>query len=265
MRIIGDGLIARSLGPFEDRHQDVVAFASGVSDSTSTSLRAFQRECSLLYEVLEQARQRHLRVVYFSGGGAIYGRWTTPAVEAGPLEPRSAYGRHQLLCEAIVRSAGVRYLIARLPNVVGPGGSRWQLIPALVRQVLDGRVQVQAGASRDLIDVEDMARVLSDLLQLRRARDIVNVASGSSVPVPRIVDEIARILSVEPEVVSRRRGEAQRFSTNHLSELLGCQPFEGRGDHRAILSRYVPGLAAEMAEEVERLRRGSRVVGLSSV
>ncbi len=243
VRIIGHGLIARSLAPYADRHPDALAFASGVSDSSTTSPAEFERECALLYEALEQARRDDLRIVYFSGGGAIYGRWDRPAREDEPLEPRSAYGRHQLVCEAVIRSAGVRYLIARLPNVVGPAGSERQLVPALVRQALAGRVTVQAGAARDLVGVDDMAAVISDLLATGRPRDVVNVASGVSVPVGEIVTAINGLLGVSPEIVPVAGGEAQRFATRRLTARLGTKPLAAPGGFQAVLARYVPDLA----------------------
>ena len=196
----------------------------------------------MLYGALEDARRHQQRLVYFSGGGAIYGRWAVPALETSPLEPRSAYGRHQLLCEAIIASAGIGYLIARLPNLVGEGANPGQLVPALVRQVIEGRVEVQAYATRDLIDALDLPTVIAALLDRASERDTVNVASGRSVPVPLLVDEIARILGAQPAVVTRPSGEAQQFSTSHMTSILGYDPFEGR-DFRAILARYVPGLA----------------------
>lgn len=246
MRILGSGLIARSLRPVAHLHEDVIAFAAGVSDSTMASQPAFDRECEMLYRELEEARRDGLRLLYFSGGGAIYGRWAVPAVETAPLEPRSAYGQHQLLCEAIIGSAGIGYLIARLPNVVGEGANPAQLVPALIRQVMQGRVEVQADATRDLVDALDLAGVVAALLDRAAERDIVNIASGRSVPAPLLVDEIARILGARPTVISRPSGEAQRFSTAHLTSILGRDPFEGR-DFRAILARYVPGLAEPAA------------------
>ena len=131
MRIIGDGLIARSLRPFAGTRDRVLIFASGVSDSSCTSEAAYARECALLYEALEDVRSTGSRIVYFSGAGALYGRWVRPATESGPVEPRSPYGRHQLLCEAVIAASGVSYLIARLPNVVGGAANPGQLIPAL--------------------------------------------------------------------------------------------------------------------------------------
>jgi nucleoside-diphosphate-sugar epimerase len=242
MRILGNGLIARSLRPVAHLHQDVIAFATGVPDSATASQAAFERECDMLYGALEDARRHGLRLLYFSGGGAIYGRWADPAVETSPLEPRSAYGRHQLLCEAIIASAGIGYLVARLPNVVGEDANPAQLVPTLVRQVIQGRVEVQAHATRDLIDALDLATVIAALLDRAAERDTVNVASGRSVPVPLLVDEIARILGARPDVVTRPSGVAQRFSTAYLTAILGYNPFEGH-DFRAILARHVPGLA----------------------
>jgi nucleoside-diphosphate-sugar epimerase len=246
MRILGNGLIARSLRQIAHLHEDVIAFAAGVPDSATASQDAFERECDMLYDALDDARRHQLRLIYFSGGGAIYGRWAVPAIESSPLEPKTAYGRHQLLCEAIVASAGIGYLIARLPNVVGEDANPAQLIPALVRQVIQGRVEVQAHATRDLIDVLDLAPVIAALLDRAAERDTVNVASGRSVPVPLLVDEIARILGARPAVITRPSGEAQQFSAAYLTAILGYDPFEGR-DFRVILARHVPGLAERAA------------------
>ena len=248
VRIIGSGLIARSLQPFADRHDDTVAFATGVSDSSCSDEKEFARECDLLNEALAQARSDQHRFIYFSGGGAIYGQWRRAAAESGPLEPRTPYGRHQLHCETIVRGADVPYLIARLPNVVGPAANPRQLVPSLVNQVLSGRVRVQRNAERDLIAVDDVGRVILPLLDAESHDEIVNVASGHSVPASVIVGEICRILAVQPKLAFEPNGERQRFLTDHLKELLGYDPFPDGDAYRRILRAYVPELAAEFGD-----------------
>jgi nucleoside-diphosphate-sugar epimerase len=243
VQVLGNGLLALSLQPFATSHPGSIALASGVSDSLCTDESQFDRETRMLDEVIEMARSSGRRLVYFSGGGAVYGHWDAPAAEDQPLKPRSAYGRHQLACERRVYSAGIRNLIVRLPNVVGPGGHPHQLIPSLVRQALKGHVTVQMDASRDLVDASDLGPVLVDLLNAVEGDAVVNIATGHSTGAATIVDEICVILGVRPQIVTVDGGEQQRFDTTRLKGLLGYDPFPDPDAFRQSLRRYVPVIA----------------------
>lgn len=243
MRIIGRGLIATSLRRHESLHHDTVAFATGVSDSSCVDAAEYDREAAMLLDVLEEAARDDLRVVYFSGGGAIYGPGHVPARETDPVRPTTAYGRHQIAAEAMVASAPGRHVIVRVPNVVGPRGHRHQLIPALVQQVVDGRVTILRGASRDLIDVDDMADVLVELLARVSSPVTANLATGWSIPVDEIVTELCSILDSDPIVSRVAGGSVQAFSTERLVSLIGRQPFADRDAYRRALARRAPELA----------------------
>jgi nucleoside-diphosphate-sugar epimerase len=247
MKIVGHGLIAGSLRICADRHDGVVAFATGVADSTCTNEAAFARECTLLYETLADARSSALRVVYFSGAGALYGHWEKPASERSPVEPRSAYGRHQVLCEAIVAAAGVPFLIVRLPNVVGGSANPHQLVPSLVAQIVSGVVRVQKSALRDLVDAAALGPIIDELLSASPERDTVNLATGVSTNVTDIVAEICAILGESPAIVSQDGGEPQRFDTSHLLDVLGRDPFASGQGYRDVLRRHVAKLADDLA------------------
>jgi nucleoside-diphosphate-sugar epimerase len=245
MRILGRGLLARSFAPYADRHPSAVVFAQGVADSATTDEAAYAREIRTLEQALADARVAGGPLVYFSGGGALYGG-IDPCAEDGPVRPTSAYGRHQLACEADIAGSGVPFLVLRLPNVVGSPANPGQLVPSLVRQSLDGRVRVQRRAERDLIDVADVAALAVELLDLGCRDTIVNVASGHSVPVLEVVDAIRGILRVTPTLDVRDAGAAQRFDTSRLRGLLGRDPFPDAGYYRDVLARHVPALAATL-------------------
>ena len=243
VRIIGRGLIASSLRRYESLHPDTIAFATGVSDSSCVVATEYDRETSMLLDVLDEASRDDLRVVYFSGGGAIYGWGPEPVGEAGALRPTTAYGRHQIAAEAIVASTPGRHVIVRVPNVIGPTGHQHQLIPALVRQVVDGRVTVFRGAARDLIDVDDMAAVLMELLDCVKEPVTVNLATGWSIPVEEIVAELCSVLELDPIVSRVATGTVQAFATKRLAALIGRVPFEDRNAYRRTLARHAPSLA----------------------
>jgi nucleoside-diphosphate-sugar epimerase len=245
VQIIGRGLIARSLAPYADAHPDTVAFAAGVASSSSANRETCGREEHVLMETLAAARASGQRILYFSGGGAVYGSVARPADELAECRPVSEYGHHQLRCERLVAESGLQYLIARLPNVVGAPANPTQLVPALVRAVLAGRVVIQRSAMRDIIDGADMARLVNELLRTGPDRLTINLATGHSVKAGAIVEEICSILGVDVRRDVGQDGEDQSLSVRRLHETLGRDPFPDTTEYRRVLARHVPILAEE--------------------
>ena len=161
------------------------------------------------------------------GRGAIYGRRASLRREDDVLLPETAYGRHQVDCEQAVTSSGVGYLIARIPNAVGHPQRAAQLVPALVQQVTAGRVAVNPGASRDLIDAADVAALVSGLLRAGARNVTVNVASGIA---PRSATSLAASSD------SSTRPPSGSRSTHHpipsASRSIACSPTYRTGDRR---------------------------------
>ncbi len=219
-----------------------LVFARGVSDSGSTDEAEYRRELELLSVAATFARRLHEPLVYFSGA-PIYGTFELERSEDDDLHPRTRYGRHQRDAEQCIQSSGARYLIARTPNVVGPGGHHHQLIPALVNQALTGSVSIQSGASRDLVDVEDVVMLTQTLLAQNVSASVVNLATGISTPVEVIARRIVEILAVETLLSFEVGGESQRFGVARLTSMVGPLPFDNSYPLR-VLDRHVPGIAA---------------------
>jgi nucleoside-diphosphate-sugar epimerase len=246
MEIRGHGLIATALHAYRDRLPDVLAFAKGVATSAPLQVAAYDREARDLYEAIEDCRRDGRRLIYFSSGGSIYGPSEEPRAEDDALFPVNAYGRHQVVCETVIRMAEVRHLIVRLPNVVGSGRNPAQLVPALVAQCLDGRVTVFADATRDLIGVDDTARLVVRLLEVAPDAGTVQVASGISSPVPALVAEVQRILGTSALEEVRPGGDRQGFATDRLVQLLGDEATFAADYPTMILRRYVPDIARRL-------------------
>jgi nucleoside-diphosphate-sugar epimerase len=242
MIIDGGGLIATAFRTHADLTLPGVVFARGVPDSTRADQLAFARERRHLREALARAQELGEPLVYFTGA-PIAGNYRGIVSETNAPVPRTPYGWHQRECEEIVRSSGVRHLVIRLPNVVGPGGNPHQLVPALVRQVLEGRVVVFRSAQRDLLDVEDLVSLTGRLLASEPIVGPVLVASGITVSARAIVERIALVLSASPEVVVKRGGEAQRFDIRRLRSIVDQLPFDVDYPFR-VLDRYVDTIAA---------------------
>ncbi|MEI5099108.1 NAD-dependent epimerase/dehydratase family protein [Streptomyces sp. PmtG] len=248
MEIVGRGFLAGHLAGVSERHPDVVALAAGVSAAGDIPPEQYTRESVRLYETLRHCEEHGKRLVFFSTASA--GMYSVPEAspgrEDGPVYPATPYGRHKLSLEAVVKSSDVEYLILRLSHVVGFNQPSHQLLPALVRQLTTGRIQVHRGARRDLIDVADVVKIVDALLVDGRTRDVVNVASGHA---PRIEDVVAHmegLLGTDAEKTYVQASGAQPVSIDKLCRLV--PPVYGLGFgpdyYRGVLDKYVRAYAA---------------------
>ncbi|MFI9724228.1 NAD-dependent epimerase/dehydratase family protein [Streptomyces sp. NPDC052396] len=247
MEIIGRGFLAGHLRPLADVHPDVVLLAAGVSAAGDTSQADFTREVDLVYQAVQRCEQSGERLVFFST--AATGMYSLPQSgagrEDGPVRPSTPYGRHKLALEAAIASSRADYLILRLAHVVGPLQPPHQLLPSLVRQVAGGSVRIHRGAQRDVIDVVDVVQIVDGLLGSGITREVVNVASGSAVPVEDIVGRIESCLGVRAEHHFTDGSGAQPVSTEKLARLVPSVGRMGFGPdyYRDVLDQYVPAYA----------------------
>lgn len=88
-------------------------------------------------------------------------------------------------------------LIFRLPQVVGKTGNPSTLTNFICRHILEGRrFTVWTRAERNLIDVEDVARIATRLIESPVATErVISIATPHSIRMPEIVDTFERVLS----------------------------------------------------------------------
>ncbi|MEV5374501.1 NAD-dependent epimerase/dehydratase family protein [Streptomyces nondiastaticus] len=243
MDIIGRGFLAGHLTAIADDHQEVVIAAAGVSAAQHTSQSAFRRETALVRELLGRCERSGEKLVFFStASSGIYARPGRPGTEDGPVFPATAYGRHKYGLEQEVASSSADFLILRLGHVVGHDQPPHQLLPALADQVRSGRVQIFPGARRDLIDVRDVVSIVDALLASGAGRTTVNVASGCSTPIEKIIEHIQDRLGIAAEWAYSGPTVTQEIciaKLRHLVPSVDAMGF-GPGYYRGVLDRYLP-------------------------
>ncbi len=149
--IIGNGLIGNAFLPFD--REDVVFFASGVSNSLETDEKQFLREENLIRETLDEHVGKLF--VYFSTC-SIY----------DSSKNSSSYVNHKLNMEHIIATESENYLILRVSNAVGKGGNKNTLINFLVDSIREKRmIKVHIEATRNLIDVSDVVKITLELIE----------------------------------------------------------------------------------------------------
>lgn len=176
--IVGNGLIA-SL--FKDHdHDQVVFFASGVSNSSETDPAQFQREEHLVRKTLLENPEKTF--IYFSTC-SIYDSSKT----------NSLYVLHKLHMEDLVKTSVEKYLILRVSNAVGKGGNPNLLMNYLIRSVQQNQtINVHTKATRNLIDAEDIQNITLQLVENKNFNKIINLAYSQNYSIIEILEILER-------------------------------------------------------------------------
>ncbi|WP_312760835.1 NAD-dependent epimerase/dehydratase family protein [Epilithonimonas sp.] len=176
--IFGRGLIA-SL--FRDMDQEnIILFASGVSNSLEDNPQEFLREENLIKKTMEENPDKLF--IYFSTC-SIYDSSKTG----------SDYVFHKLKMEQLIKNSCRKYLILRVSNAVGNGGNPNLLMNYLIRSVKNNdTINVHTKATRNLIDAEDIKNITFQLIEKSELNKIVNVAYVQNYTIIEILEIIER-------------------------------------------------------------------------
>lgn len=148
------------------------------------------------------------------GSAAEYGKVDPadlPITEAQPCAPVDAYGRskHEATCLALAAARdGMRVVVARPFNIVGPGVPRGLVVGAFIDRVLrildGGPRELRVGnidSERDFVSVHDVVDAYVRLLEAEAWGEVVNLCSGRPRSIRSIVDHLIRLAGREIPVI----------------------------------------------------------------
>jgi nucleoside-diphosphate-sugar epimerase len=183
--IIGNGLLAQAYAPRFKERDDVLVFASGVSNSRETDPEEFARERRMLEKALDVANAESRVLVYFS----------TCSI-ADPDQANAPYVLHKQAQEALLADRARQYAIFRLPQVVGRIDNPHTLTNYLYQTISSGDVfHVWTKARRNLIDVADVATIGERLLARGDALNrVTNIACPFSVTILELVQVFEAVM-----------------------------------------------------------------------
>lgn len=146
--VIGKGMIARRFSDFIDR-DDIVIFASGVSNSKETRPEPFARERQLVEDTLAQC------------SGSLFVYFSTASID-DPTEQGSPYVMHKLALEQLIADRATNHLLVRASNVVGGPGNPHTILNFFVDRIRQQEpFTIWQHASRNLIDIDDVYKVVT--------------------------------------------------------------------------------------------------------
>ena len=180
--VVGRGMIASRFKDF-DQDDNIVIFASGVSNSKETDLKAFQRERDLVEATLQKTQE--ILFIYFS----------TCSIE-DPSQKESLYVKHKLDLEEYIKNHSEKYLILRTSNVVGGNTNPHTVLNFFYNKVKSCEYfEVWNQASRNLIDIDDVFRIARYFIEGNEPiNKVVNVANPASISAVSLVKTLESFL-----------------------------------------------------------------------
>ena len=206
--VIGNGLIANQFKSYNN-DENILIFASGVSNSSEVNDIEFLRELNLLKEMI--SKYKSAKFIYFS----------TLSVNDHSLKNR-LYVNHKLNIEKHLLTYHDNYIIFRVSNVVGPIKNKNTMLNYFINAIRNNAlIDIWKNAERNLLDVEDLL-ILSEKLINRKAfkNQIVNIASRKNLSVFSIVKEIEIFLNVKANFKLINKGSKFNFDLSFVSDQL---------------------------------------------
>lgn len=194
-----------------------LASFSSVAYSWKYPADCFNNNTQIFLNLTESLRQNDMMDcrVLSVGSSEEYGNVTEeqlPLKEDMQLEPVSPYAvarvSQELMSKVLVDGFGMKIILTRSFNHIGPYQDTRFVIPSFVRRILDvvetgeKKGVIETGDTsiiRDFLDVRDVVRAYYLLLSQGTPGEIYNICSGNGIALKEIITEIADLLSVEIE------------------------------------------------------------------
>jgi hypothetical protein len=201
--VIGNGLLAKTFESYRNS-EEILIFASGVSNSTEKDPLQFSREFDLLKKTIKAYPS--FKLVYFS----------TLSIEDKSVQERP-YIKHKLQLEDYIKKNANKYLIARVSNVVGEIGNTHTIINYLVKAVKnEDPIEIWQLAERNIIDKDDLKYIIDELLRRNCTNKIVNVALSQSLLVTDIVSQIELYLQKKADARFINKGNSLHINVSKI-------------------------------------------------
>jgi nucleoside-diphosphate-sugar epimerase len=205
--IIGNGMLAKAFKIYENIN-NILIFASGISNSQEQTDEPFEREKNLLEKTL--AENQTTKFIYFS----------TCSIE-DPSMSHSRYVKHKLNMENLIQTLHPDFYIFRLSQVIGKTNSPTIIHYFYNKIIAKESFEIWNKSTRNLIDVDDIVRIVQKIINESLMKNkIINIASPASVDVPYIVRTIENILKIEAQYASYDKGAPYSIDISPIKPIM---------------------------------------------
>ena len=200
----------------------------------------------------------------FVSSGDVYGivpEAALPISESRLPEPRNPYAvskiAAEVLCYQWAVTEGMRIVIARPFNHIGPGQSEHFAIPVFARQIAEIRKGLRApvvevgdiDVTRDFTDVRDIVHAYFALIERGSSGERYNVCSGVERTVRSLVETLIELAGVEVEIrrdPALMRPAEQRRAVGDASKLYAATGWRAQTPIRESLAAVLDACEREI-------------------
>jgi UDP-2-acetamido-2,6-beta-L-arabino-hexul-4-ose reductase len=177
--VIGNGLIGTGFLNSKINHDNLIIFASGVSNSKETDVNRYAKEKELLLKTIKE--NKNLKFIYFS------------SILTGIME--NTYYSHKLELEKIIIDNCENYLIFRVPQIIGFNGNKNNLLNSFIESIKTGsEIKICKDTYRALIDIKDLVSVV-DYCVDKINNQIIKFSSIQKISVDKLVSDISKLIN----------------------------------------------------------------------
>jgi hypothetical protein len=182
--IVGNGMFAKSLTKIDS--DEIIFFVSGVSNSKEIDIFSFIREKNLLLKTIEETNNEKI-LIYFSSVLSSNGG--------------NEYYVHKKNMEELICKISKRYIIFKVPQILGDGGNKNNLINYLKTCILDEKeISICKNTKRSIIDIDDLVFIVNNIIKKYKQNQIYFISHIEKLFVFEIVHIIGKILNKIPKI-----------------------------------------------------------------
>lgn len=209
--VIGNGLLATTLMQYKD-NDSILIFASGVSNSSCTDIKEFQREETLITKHLQTKN----KFIYFS----------TISVYDEELNS-SMYIAHKRKIEDLICRKAKSYIIFRLPILLGKSKNTNTLCNYIANRInINQPINIYTQACRYLIDVEDLSTLLPNFIDTDSYNNnIIDINYNNKISIDELVNYFEISLKKTTKKTYEHKGGCYNTNNNTFIELLNSLDF----------------------------------------
>lgn len=225
--IVGSGLVASAMRAAFVNH-DVCVYAAGVSNSSCTDAKEFERERVRL-EIALAAHASAGRFIYFG----------TCSVD-DPDASKSPYVRHKRAMEHLAANHS-RYVIFRLPQVAGNTPNPHTLLNYLFARIARSeRFSIWANSTRNVIDIDDVTQIARALVVDQGVvNETINIAHTRSASIFEIVSQLELITGKRAVFDEIQLGRAYSIDCSRIETTVAKCGIDLTGDYlERVLRKY---------------------------
>ena len=175
MKVYGKGFIAFNLKKIK-LPKKIFIYAAGISNSNSKNIKDYKREIAQIKKFVKKINNK------------IFFYIISLSVENKKLK-NDKYIKNKIKIEKIVKKIFKKYLIIRLPQIVGINNNKHTLTNSFYNNILKNKqLIIWKGSVRNLIDIDDIKKILKKYFNSKyKPCSTINIFNPYSVDVVYLV------------------------------------------------------------------------------